>query len=225
MTKCLHWSATSVVAVACSVVLAGAAPFRQAAPSCRTYDVADTRALTAGGGESQTCNFNSTTFVYTCTLDIGIQVARHVTSVRQYASVADFVDEIRVIPPISRALSGSTTYSPGGAGAADAKLTFDYDAQRRQTDMLQRFTDGRVIKTTFTAWDPSGRPLAHTTNGQSFKFGYDDKARTMSIAGPGGTQTHTFDENGNLIKEMDVTAAGQSNTTFVTIQKTAKVCR
>ena len=197
----------------------------QTPPQCRTFSAAETRAFSAGGSASQTCTFDSATFVHACTMDMGLQVARRVVSVRQYKSVADFVDEVRFIPPISRAVSGSTTYSPGGAGALDAKLTFNYDAQRRQTEMLTRFADGRVVKTTFTAWDTAGRPLAHMTSGQAFKFAYDDRTRTMSIAGQGGTQTHTFDQDGNLIRETDATPNGQTNTTTVTISKTTKVCR
>ena len=214
-----------VAALGLSVVIVAAGPAMLQTPQCRTFSAAQTETFSAGGGASQTCTFDSASFVYTCVKDIGIQVARRVTSVRQYASVADFVEEVRMIPPISRALSGTTTYSPGGAGASNAKLTFNYDAQRRQTEMITAFADGRVVKTTFTAWDASGRPIAHTTAGQSYKFAYNDSTRTMSIAGPGGTQTQTYDQDGNMINGTDAAIGGKTNITTITISKTTKVCR
>jgi YD repeat-containing protein len=226
MTRRSRVVAASVAAGAWAVCAAVTAPLAQA-PKCRTYPMEQTRMFSVGGSATEKCDFNASTFVHTCTMDLGLQVARKIVSVRQYQSAADFVDEVRVIPPISRAVSGSTTYlpKPSGPGAQDTKLTFSYDAQRRQTEMLTAFTDGRIVKTTFTAWDASGRPLAHNTNGQPFKFAYDDALRTMSIAGPGGTQVHTFDQNGNLIKESEAPARGPGSTTTVTIAKTGTVCR
>jgi YD repeat-containing protein len=217
----------TVAALVVSVAILGAGSALEQTPQCRTYSTEQRRYFSIGGSASEECDFNSSTFVFTCTMDLGVQVARRIVSVRQYASVADFVDEVRVIPPISRAKSGSTTYVPKPAGpdASDTKLAFHYDAQRRQTDMLTAFVDGRIIKTTFTAWDPSGRPLAHNTNGQAFKFAYDDSSRTMSIAGPGGTQTQTYDQNGNLVKKTEAPMGGTTSTTTVTISQTAKVCR
>lgn len=208
------------------ICLLAASPLAQA-PKCRTYPTEQRRVFSAGGSATEKCDFNTTTNVHTCTMDLGIQVARQVISVRQYQSKDDFVDEIRVIPPISRAVSGSTTYlpKPSGPGAQDARLTFNYDAQRRQTDMVFQFADGRTVKTVYSAWDSSGRPLAHTTAGQAFKYAYDDALRTMSIAGPGGTQVQTYDQNGNLIKQSDAMAGGPSNMTTVTITKTGTVCR
>ena len=217
----------SGVFVAVFVMTVGVGARVGQAPRCRTYPVTQQRTFSAGGSASETCDFNSAPFVHTCTMDLGLQVARRIVSVRQYASVADFVDEIQVIPPISRALSGSTTYlpKPSGPGAQDARLTFHYDAQRRQTDMVFNFVDGRIVKTTYTAWDASGRPIAHVTAGQAFKYAYDNAKRTMSIAGPGGTQVHSFDQNGNLIGESDATAGGKPSSTTITIGKTAQVCR
>lgn len=197
----------------------------QGPPACRTYSAAETRAFSTGGGASQICDFNTSTNVYTCTMDLTVGALRQVVSVRQYASAADFVDEVTTVPPISRARSGSTTYKPSGAGARNSTLTFSYDGQRRQTELLHRFADGRTIKTVYSAWDSAGRPTALTTAGQSFKYTYDDAGRIMTIAGPGGLQTHTFDVNGNLIREVVAPAGGKLTTQTTTITKTAQVCR
>jgi YD repeat-containing protein len=206
-------------------MLAGtAAPLAQVAPKCRTYPTEQTRAFSTGGA-SEKCDYDTGTNVHTCTMDLRIQAARRIVSVRQYKSAADFVDEIRVIPPISRAVSGSTTYQPSGPGAQNATIAFNYDPQRRQTDMLFQFADGRTVKTTYSAWDASGRPTAHTTSGQAFRYAYDDAKRTMTITGPGGVQVHWFDPNGSLVKQDDAPAGAPASTTTVTINKTATVCR
>jgi len=138
---------------------------------------------------------------------------------------AGFVDEVTVVPPISRALSGSTTYKPSGVGAQNSKLTFSYDSQHRQTELLYQFADSRTIKTVYSASDASGRPTALTNAGQAFKYTYDDANRVLTIAGPGGLQTHTFDANGNLIREVVAPPGGKQTTQTTTITKTAQVCR
>jgi len=216
--------ATSTAALISAILIAGAAPRAQVAPTCRTYPTAQTRAFSVGGA-SETCEYDTRTNVHTCTMDLRIQAPRRIVSVRQYKSAADFVDEIRVIPPLSRAASGTTTYQPSGPGAQNATIAFTYDSQRRQTDMLFQFADGRTVKTTYSAWDASGRPTAHTTSGQAFRYAYDDAKRTMTITGPGGVQVHWFDQNGNLIKQDDSPAGAPASTTTVTITKTATVCR
>lgn len=194
----------------------------QDSPACRTYATESTRAGTAAG--TDTCDFDTATAQSTCTLSFG--PGRRVTSTRQYASVADFVDEVRVIPPISRARSGATTYSPSGPGAQNAQLTFLYDAQRRQTEMTFEYS-GRTVKTIYSEWDTFGRPTALTNSGQTLRYAYDDAKRTLTIRNTtaGGSQVHTFDVNGNLIKEEINPPAGSSTSTVVTVRKTAKVCR
>jgi len=203
----------------CVVVLAAA---KQNPPACRDYAAASNRS--GVGAASETCGFDAATNRFTCILNLA---SNRVVSMRQYASKADFVDEIRLIPPISRAQSGTTTYSASGPGAQNATLTFAYDGQRRQTELSFRFADGRVIKGVYTQWDASGRPTLMTNAGQTLKYSYDDAKRTMTIvnATSGGSQVHTFDANGSLVREDIVSPAGAAAATIVKINKTAQVCR
>jgi hypothetical protein len=214
----------SAIVSACATLATGAA-HPQATPACRTYATEQTRAFSTGGSASERCEFNQGTSVLTCTLDQAIPVRRRIVSVRQYGSTADFVDEIRVVPPRSLARSETTTYVPAGPGAQNARLTFDHDAQRRQTGLLFQIVDGPTIKTIYSSWDAFGRPTAHTTGGQVFKSAYDDTNRTMTVTGPGGVQVRTFDQHGNAIREANAPAGGAPSATTITIQKTVTACR
>lgn len=192
-------------------------------PACRNYAAASNRSGAGAGAE--TCDFNTATNQFTCTINLALP-QRRIVSMRQYASAADFVDEIRVIPAISRAQSGTTTYSQSGPGAQNSKLTFFYDGQRRQTELAFQFADGRAVKAAYSQWDAVGRPTLMMSAGQTFQYRYDDAQRSMTIANTtaGGSQVHTFDADGNLIRE-DIVSSGGATTTSITITKTAQVCR
>ena len=146
------------------------------------------------------------------------------TGVATYNSVADFVDEVRVIPPVF--LVVGTTSAGGGAcgggGTAAGSLTYHYDSSRRLTGWTAVPGD----TTTFTAWDASGRPTTGTTGGSTINMVYDDAARTSTAtANPGNTVTTlTFDTNGNLIKQVLLTGGVTVTTTF-DITSTATVCK
>ena len=146
------------------------------------------------------------------------------TNVVSYNSVADFVDEVRVIPPISLATTAVNTNS-GACGAGTATTTYVYDSQRRVTQL----TNGTSATTTYTAWDSSGRPTAGTSGGATLSLVYDDGARTYTTtqSPPGGTQsvsTLSFDANGAQTKIVLVQGGVTTTTTFTNLA-TATVCK
>jgi hypothetical protein len=59
----------SGVFVAAFVMTVGVGARVGQAPRCRTYPVTQQRTFSAGGSASETCDFNSATFVHTCTME------------------------------------------------------------------------------------------------------------------------------------------------------------
>lgn len=147
------------------------------------------------------------------------------TNVISYNSVADFVDEVRVVPPVSLATTAVNTNS-GACGSVTATTGYMYDGQRRVTQL----TNGSGGTTTYTSWDGSGRPTAGTTSGgATMTLAYDDGARTLTTIEnpPGGAQavsTISFDANGAQTKIVVIQAGITSTTTF-TNTSTATVCK
>ena len=172
-----------------------------------------------------------------------------------YGSVADFVDEVSVIPPKTRwaSQSGMGTYSgPSGPCAnrtSAATTTNSYDSQER---LVRSVSTGGVgprslVATSlgnnnvYTAWDVFGRQTAYghpDSVGALNHISYDDSARTRSTAyftAPTKT-ADTFDSNGNLVRSLTVTRIPprplSGGTEFVTttdtifvIHATRRVCR
>jgi YD repeat-containing protein len=200
--------------------------------SCRTYSADEVRTYSTSpsrgsGSIKQTCHFDRAANQRTCTQrhsgDAGTYT---VVLVDAYESAAGFVEEVSVVPPIARVLSGQRRFS--GTPAPDADLTFSYDAQRRQTHLVTRMSNGMTQTLTYTAWDPAGRPTVAVAGapggGFQLAYAYDDAERTMTIRGPAGVQTHTYDANGNLIHEVAV-AAGNTVTYAITLDRTETICR
>lgn len=146
------------------------------------------------------------------------------TNITSYDSVADFIDEVHVVPPIFRSTSNTNTNS-GGCGRVTSTNTYNYDGQRRLVSM----TNDVGGATTYTAWDSAGRPTKGTSNGSlSMSIAYDDGGRTMTTTqtGPNGksVSTLTFDANGAQLKNV-VTSGNVTTTTTFTNSATASVCR
>ena len=134
-----------------------------------------------------------------------------------YRSVADFVEEVSVIPPRTRWLSQSVTStgsgpSPCANGTSAATTTNSYDSQGR----LARSTGGvtSVVapyllgnNNVYTAWDVFGRPTAYPPLEYSaalVQISYDDSARiraTRYFITP-TTTTDTFDSDGNPVRSL-----------------------
>jgi len=146
------------------------------------------------------------------------------TLVSNYNSVADFVDEVSVIPPIFRTTSTVNTNS-GSCGATVVTQTFTYDGQRR----LTRITNSAGGVLTYTAWDSSGRPTTGTSNGGgTISITYNDPARAwtevQTTNGALTTSTATFNPDGSQASIVVVQGNVTTTTTF-TNTATAQVCR
>jgi len=195
--------------------------------SCRTFPTvtaATTTALGVAQSTSLTGVFDPTTAKSTVTT-LFPNGSPCSTTVSSYRSTADFVDEVRVVPGVTLALTAVTTTS-GGCGSSTGTVTFSYDAQRRLTQFA---SIGGT--TTYTAWDSSGRPTVGATNtGASIANVYDDVFRTLTQTQiNGGTRsvsTQSFDANGiqTRVVVSDATGATTSTTTF-TNSSTATVCK
>ncbi len=145
------------------------------------------------------------------------------TAVFSYSSVADFVDEVRVVPGVTLAASNTNT-SSGTCGTFSTTVSYTYDGQRRLKTMS---SIGGT--TTYTAWDNSGRPTTGTTNtGITITNVYDDASRTLTQtqAGAGGqsVSVQTFDANGIQLKVVNTDSSGTSTTTYNNTS-TAQVCK
>jgi hypothetical protein len=144
---------------------------------------------------------------------------------RTYGSVADFVEEVSVVPPRTRWVSESGGVTENGpdrpcaSGTITATTTNSFDAQGR----LLRTVSGGIPfplvteRTTFgtsvyTAWDAVGRPTAYSPpsplSSAPQPIAYDDAARTRSTtfnSSTFSTTVDTFDSDGNLVRSHRVT--------------------
>ena len=192
--------------------------------SCRTYPTVTSVAATQSGltiNSQMTGTFDSASKKSTTTSAFVIGGLCS-TTVTNYNSVADFVDEVAVIPGVTLATSNTTTNS-AFCGTGIQAVTFTYDSQRR----LTRFSSAGGT-TTYTAWDSSGRPAAGSTNGITISNVYDNTARTLTQTqvanGAQTVTTITYDTNGNQVSSV-VTGAGGGTTTTYTNTATATVCK
>jgi YD repeat-containing protein len=192
---------------------------------CRTYPTVASVTTTAAGitqNANLTGAFNASTNQATITISfVGGGLCS--TAVHSYRSVADFVDEVRVIPPVPLVLSTTTTNS-GSCGSGVGTSTNTYDAQRRLT---QTSTVGGTI--TYTAWDTSNRPTTGTmSTGGTISNVYNDPARTITQTQVSGgvttVTTMSFDANG--AQTMIVVTVGGAVVTTTTFNNTAtaQVC-
>jgi len=144
------------------------------------------------------------------------------TSVVSYNTVADFVDEVKVIPPITLAINNVNTNS-GSCGTGTATTGYVYDSQRR----VVQITNGTSAATTYTAWDSSGRPTAGTTGSNTLTLAYNDAARTVTVTQTGAQPsvgTMSFDANGLQTQIVLVQGTTTTTTTF-TNTATATACK
>ncbi len=207
----------------------------QASGACRNYaaSVTATTTTTSTGTnpsvatQSITASYNTATNQLSETgtgMSNNGMCRRNVTWLTSYGSVADFVDEVSVIPPKTRwaSQSGTATYSgPSGPcenGTFSATTTNSYDSQGRLATSVS--TGGISVRSlvatsvgnnnVYTAWDVFGRQTAYAhpdSLGALNHISYDDSARTRSttyFTAP-TTTTDTFDSNGNLVRSLTVT--------------------
>jgi hypothetical protein len=169
-----------------------------------------------------------------------------------YGSVADFVDEVSVIPPKTGWASQSGLATSSGPSPRCPNETYaltqtnSYDSQGR---LLRSESTGREFRfrsmvatfpgtRVYTAWDLSGRPTNYSPRllGSPDVYRYDDSARTRSTVGGLSTAVDTFDSNGNLVRSRTVSvtpppvlsgspALVQTWEAIFAIDATARVCR
>jgi YD repeat-containing protein len=231
-------AARLVVAILCGAAAAGCGGPSQPTQSmgganstCRTYPTTSTITVQSPNGSSVSspaaCSWDSSLHQLTCTISVSTGGPVCTTTISSYNSTADFVDEIRVIPPAllrTADIQTSNDAPPCGAGAIQ-NITYVYDAQRRLTQ-----TVSGPATTTYTAWDGSGRPTQGTvTTGAPVAISYDDTARTQTqttgAAGAAAVVTTTFDTNGIPIKVVSEDINGVTTTTTTQVTATAQVCK
>jgi YD repeat-containing protein len=181
----------------------------------------------------QTCSFDRQAFRGTCTNEYsdGRGTSNGSTTfVTTYASIGEFLDEVRVVPPLFKALkSNATTTGPAGR---TSETTYTYDSQGRLT---KEATEGAPASTTYTEWDQAGRPTKVQDVGRGFNntrdVSFDDAQRTRTTrvtpAERGQvvmTTIETFDADGNPIRQV-ATAGPSTTTTTITINRTQRICR
>jgi len=144
---------------------------------------------------------------------------------RQYASLADFVEEASV-PNRPLVTSEGIGYSCGmGNTAGYSTGYYRYDAQRRLVEIQWQgqwgYSDEPSSATvdTYTAWDSRGRPLSGTRSGpgggMEISIVYDDGTRTMTTSIGPNEAIRQEDEFGNMVRDGDYT---------YTVLETAEVC-
>jgi hypothetical protein len=195
--------------------------------SCRTFATNATASVTVNGnaflsGIMLTGSFNSSARQFTSTVRYpNGNVCT--TAVFSYASIADFVDEVAVIPLKTLATQSTTTIGPACGASGSSTRTYSYDSQRRLTQFVQ---SGQA--TTYNAWDAAGRPTQGASPSETLTNTYDDATRTATLvtqaSGATTTAKLTYDTNG--IELSQLTTSGPVNTlTTWTTSATGQVCK
>jgi YD repeat-containing protein len=228
----------TLVAVALSLGLhEAAAQGAPDGPACRNIPTSLTYVTMAQGFSStlnQTCSFDRAAFRGTCTNRYsdgrGASSAPTTTVVATYASVGAFIDEVRVVPPLFKALKAVATGT--GPATRNAETAFTFDSQGR---LLKEVTTGSPTTTTYTEWDAAGRPTRVRDTGPGFNntrvVTYDDaqRTRTTKVIPEGQSQAvittiETFDADGNPVRQV-ASGGPSASATTITINSTERVCR
>jgi YD repeat-containing protein len=148
------------------------------------------------------------------------------TTVTTYNSTADFVDELRAIPPVLLRTSDTQTAdgSPSCGAGGFQNINYVYDAQGRLTQL-----NNGPSTATYSAWDSVGRPTQGSSiAGAPITIVYDSGARTQTqTTGTGDgavVVTTTFDVNGTPTKVVTVTG-GITTTVTTQVTSTGRVCK
>jgi hypothetical protein len=216
---------------AATVEASGLAPV----PDCRVATTAATTRSKAPGFSAETtttCQHDRATSKSTCTnkYSDSVGTSTSTVAVTTFASVADLVDEVNVIPPRRRSLRTDIT-TTGTQGSATSSVVNAYDEKNRLVQEVGESPAG-PFTTTYSAWDEAGRPTAGKTvtrgNINSLNLAYDDAARTVTTTTDSGLQklvcVLTFDANGNPAATSCKTPGGITNSSTTTTA-TEKICR
>jgi len=197
--------------------------------TCRTFPTAETVTVQANGLSSSSpgaCSWDNNLHKLTCTVSVSSGGPACTTTVSNYNSTADFIDEIRVIPPAFLRTSDVQTSdgSPACGTGAFQNISYVYDAQRRLTQIING-----PATTTYSAWDSAGRPTQGTLPaGTPVTIAYDSSARTQTqttgTSGAAIVVTTTFDANGTPTKVVTVNA-GVTTTVTTQVNSTGRICK
>ena len=204
---------------------------------CRIAATAATTRTKGPGFSAETttaCQFDKAANKSTCTNKYTDSIGTSTTtvSVTIFASLADALDEIKVIPPRRRSLRTDTTATTE-RGSSTSSLVNTYDEQNRLVQEAGESSTGGIFTTTYTSWDEAGRPTAGKTitrgNINSLTLSYDAAARTITTTTDSGLQklvcALTFDANGNPAATSCKVAGGMTSASTTTTTATEKICR
>ena len=204
---------------------------------CRMAATAATTRTKGPGFSAETttaCQYDRAANTSTCTNKYSDSVGTLTTtvSVTIFASLADALDEIKVIPPRRRSLRTDTTATTA-RGTATSSLVNTYDGQNRLVQEAGESSVGGVFTTTYTSWDEAGRPTAGKTitkgNINGLNLSYDDAARTITTTTDSGLQklvcVLTFDANGNPAATSCKVPGGMTSSSTTTTTATEKICK
>jgi len=213
-----------VTALICTSVVANALQ----APACRTFTAEEVRTASgaAAGTISQACRFDLPTTSRICAMRTRLShTSFDVTITDKYNSVDDFVDEVRVVPPVAKLQTQSRRVTSGSG--VNAVITYQYDAAGRQT-RLSTNMGGNLLVSTYGGWDPKGRPTTAIVSSKAstinLQYKYDDALRTMTTTNPVGVQIETYDADGNIIRSESTDGGGKTTFAFK-LNKMDKVCK
>ena len=227
----------ATIAVALALGPHNAAAQAPDGPACRNIPTSLTYVTMAQGFSTtlnQTCSFDREAFRGTCSNRYsdsrGTSNLPTTSVVATYVSVGAFIDEVRVVPPLFKALKAAATGT--GPGVRNSETTFTYDSQGR---LLKEVTTGSTATTTYTEWDAAGRPTKVQDAGPGFNntrvVSYDDgqRTRTTRVIPAGQSQAvittvETFNADGNPVRQV-ASGGPSASTTTITINNTERVCR
>jgi hypothetical protein len=212
----------------------------EAAPPLQECRTAATAATTRSKGmgfsaeTTTTCQFDKATTKSTCTNQYSDSVGTKTTtvSVTTFASLAEAIDEIKVIPPRRRSVRTDTT-TTGDRGSLTSSLVNTFDRENRLVQETGESSGGGTFMTTYTSWDEAGRPTAGKTvsrgNINALTLAYDGSARTLTTTTDTGLQklvcVLTFDADGNPAASSCRGPGGMTNGSVTTTTATEKICR
>jgi hypothetical protein len=207
------------------------------AQSCRTIATASTTHTKGHGFTTDTtaaCSYDRTTNKATCTNRYTDSHGTKTTSVSvtTYESLADAIDEVRVVPPLRKSMRTDTTVK-SGRGTTTSSLVNTYDRQKRLVQEVGTATASAKFTTTYTSWDKAGRPTAgrtvHPGVTNSLTITYNDATRTQTTTSTAGglriSCDLTFDANGNPVSTTCVGSAASSSSSTTRTTATERICR
>jgi YD repeat-containing protein len=184
------------------------------------------------------CTFDKAAVKSTCTNEYVDSVGTKTksVSVTTFASVADVIEEVKIVPPL-RLSTKVETKASGPVQASTTVVDYSYDAQRRLIKETVKASTAGSYEITYASWDKSGRPTAGSTvfakaPTTTTETTYNDATRTMTTTtGTGAikiTCDMVYDANGNPAATSCQTpgaAPGSMSKSKTETTGTERICR